>query len=142
MKKNNFNFKNTFRVRYSEVDAQGIVFNAHYFTYFDCAITEYYRIIKFDYINDVKKTKKDFHVIKTITDFKKPILFDQVIDCAVRVSKIGVTSLTYELALYPNRKNDLLAFCTTIQVYTDQTINKSTPLSNNLIKKFKKFEKL
>ena len=68
-------------------------------------------------------------------------LFDQVIDCAVRVSKIGVTSLTYELALYPNRKNDLLAFCTTIQVYTDQIINRSTPLSNNLIKKIKKFEK-
>ena len=46
MKKKDFCFTHTFRVRYAEVDAQGIVFNAHYLTYFDCAITEYYRKLK------------------------------------------------------------------------------------------------
>ena len=43
-KKQSYNFFYNFRIRYSEVDAQGIVFNAHYLTYFDCAITEYFRI--------------------------------------------------------------------------------------------------
>ena len=39
--------KNTFthslRVRYAEVDSQGIVFNANYLNYLDVAITEYFR---------------------------------------------------------------------------------------------------
>ena len=46
MKKTNFFFTHVLRIRYAEVDAQGIVFNSHYLTYFDCAITEYYRKIK------------------------------------------------------------------------------------------------
>ena len=77
MKKEDFCFTHTFRVRYAEVDAQGIVFNAHYLTYFDCAITEYYRKLKYNYASEVIRSNKDFHVIKTIIDYKKPILFDQ-----------------------------------------------------------------
>ncbi|MDC0651883.1 YbgC/FadM family acyl-CoA thioesterase, partial [Alphaproteobacteria bacterium] len=84
MKKSNFYFTYSFRVRYAEVDAQGIVFNAHYLTYFDCAITEYYRTIKYNYINDVKKNNKDFHVIKTNINYKKPLLFDQLIDVCTK----------------------------------------------------------
>jgi hypothetical protein len=38
-------FTMALRVRWAEVDQQGIVFNAHYLTYFDVAITEYWRAI-------------------------------------------------------------------------------------------------
>ena len=60
MNRVSFKFFYTLRVRYAEVDAQGIVFNAHYLTYFDCAITEYYRAIKYSYYTEVKKSKKRF----------------------------------------------------------------------------------
>ena len=142
MKKSNFSFTHVLRIRYAEVDAQGIVFNSHYLTYFDCAITEYYRKIKYNYILDVKKKKKDFHVIKTTIDYKKPILFDQLIDICIKVSKIGRTSLIYDIAIYPNKKKELLAYGQIIQVYTDQVTNKSTELSKNLIRKIKVFEKI
>ena len=36
------------RVRWAEIDMQRIVFNAHYLTYYDTAITEYFRAIAFD----------------------------------------------------------------------------------------------
>ncbi len=88
MKRNIFNFLYEFRVRYAEVDAQGIVFNSHYLTYFDCAITEYYRRINYNYKDDVQRNKKDFHVIKTIIEYKQPLLFDQIIEAGIRVSKI------------------------------------------------------
>ena len=141
MNKELFKFFYEFRVRYAEVDAQGIVFNAHYLTYFDCAVTEYYRIIKYNYKEDVKRNRKDFHVIKTIIDYKEPLLFDQIIEAGIRVSRIGRSSLVYDIALYPKFKKKLLAFGQTIQVYTDQIKKKSTPLSRNLINKIKKFEK-
>ena len=140
MKRNLYNFFYTLRVRYAEVDAQGIVFNSHYLTYFDCAITEYYRKIKYNYISEVKKNKKDFHVIKTTIEYKKPISFDQIIDLGVKVSKIGNTSLTFDISIYSNRKNILLAEGNIIQVYTDQIKKCSTPLSKDFVKKVRKFE--
>ena len=48
MSREQFNFHYSFRIRYSEVDAQGIVFNAHYLTFFDTAMTEYLRHINYD----------------------------------------------------------------------------------------------
>ena len=142
MSRKNFHFNYTFRVRYAEVDAQGIVFNAHYLTYFDCAITEYYRKIGYSYMAEVKKNKKDFHVVKTVVDYKKPIKFDQIIDACTRVSNIGQTSLTFEIFLFENKKNIILGFGEIIQVYADQLKKKSTNLPANLIKKIKRFENI
>ena len=136
-----YNFFHTMRVRYAEVDAQGIVFNSHYLTYFDCAITEYYRKINYNYIDEVKKNKKDFHVVKTTIEFKKPIFFDQIIDIGIKVSRLGNTSITFEVSLFKNNKNSLLAKGNIIQVYTDQIKKSSTKLSNSFVGKIKKFEK-
>ena len=36
-------FSHTLRVRYAECDAQGIVFNANHFAYFDITLTELWR---------------------------------------------------------------------------------------------------
>tara|TARA_B100000212_G_C27000273_1_gene374665 strand:+ start:42 stop:467 length:426 start_codon:yes stop_codon:yes gene_type:complete len=140
MKRKIYKFFHTLRVRYAEVDAQGIVFNSHYLTYFDCAITEYYRQIKYNYISEVKKSKKDFHVIKTTIEYKKPIYFDQIIDLGVKISKIGNTSLTFDISIYSNRKNTLLAEGNIIQVYTDQIKKCSAPLSKSFVKKIRKYE--
>ena len=51
------------RVRYSEIDGQGVVFNAHYLTYFDTAITEYFRALGYDQYADAKATGIAFHVV-------------------------------------------------------------------------------
>ena len=142
MKKKDFKFIYPIRVRYAEVDAQGIVFNAHYLTYFDCTITEYFRKLKYDYAIEVKKNKKDFHVIKTIIDYKKPLLFDQLIDACLRTANIGFSSITYEIGLFENNRNKLLALGNIIQVYTDQNKMKPTQLPNNFIKKIKRFENI
>ena len=141
MSKSFFPFTYSLRVRYSEVDPQGIVFNAHYLTYFDCVITEYYRKIGYNYVKEVKRNKKDFHVIKTIIEYKKPITYDQVIDCSIKTLKIGNSSLTFSIGLFKNKKNILLASGQVIQVYTDQITKKSTELPFLLVNKIKRFEK-
>ena len=142
MKKTDFKFLYTFRVRYAEVDAQGIVFNAHYLTYFDCVITEYYRTLKYNYALEVKKYKKDFHVIKTILEYKKPLLFDQLIEAGIKTSKIGYSSIAFDIGLFESEKKKLLAIGKIIQVYTDQVNMQSTKLSKNFVNKIKKFENI
>ena len=137
-----FNFSYSFRIRYSEVDAQGIVFNAHYLTYFDCAITEYFRAIKYNYANEVKKKNEDFHVIKTTIDYKKPIIFDQIVDACIRIGHIGNTSLKFQISLFANKLNRALAYGEVIQVYADQKTNKAIPLPSHLVAKIRKFESI
>ena len=59
-----------------EIDGQGVVFNAHYLTYFDTTITEYFRALGYDQFADAKATGIDFHVVKSVIEYKAPVLFD------------------------------------------------------------------
>ena len=80
MAKLDFKFSWTFRVRYAEVDGQMIVFNAHYLTYYDTAITEYFRALPYDYMGQVKRTGEDYHTVRTLVEYKQPIAFDEDIE--------------------------------------------------------------
>ncbi len=141
MSRNEYNFYHTFRVRYAEVDAQGIVFNAHYLTYFDCAMTEYLRNLEYDYVLEVKKRNEDFHTVKTMVEYKKPILFDQVIDCCIKVLKIGNSSLHFALEIHPSGVDGILAYGEVVWVNADQNTNKASPLPKTLRSKIINFEK-
>ena len=49
MKRSEFRFLDRLRVRWAEIDAQKIVFNAHYLMYFDTAIAGYWRALALPY---------------------------------------------------------------------------------------------
>src|SRR4051812_24174408 len=89
MSRDQFWFFFPFRVRYSEIDGQGVVFNAHYLTYFDTSITEYFRALGYDQYADSRKTGIDFHVVKSLIEYKAPVLFDWELEVGVRVARIG-----------------------------------------------------
>ena len=95
MAKSDFSFAWPFRVRYAEVDGQRIVFNAHYLTYIDTAITEYFRALPYDYMGQVERTGEDYHLVRSLVEYRKPIHFDEDIEVHVRTSLIGRTSLTF-----------------------------------------------
>ena len=54
-----FRFFHPHRVRYVELDTQGIVFNAHYLTWYDEAVSDYIRATGWDYQAEVKATGAD-----------------------------------------------------------------------------------
>ena len=68
MARSDYSFFFPFRVRYAEVDGQMIVFNAHYLTYFDTAITEFFRVLPYDYQGQVERTGEDYHTVKTLVE--------------------------------------------------------------------------
>ena len=140
MSRDIFNFFYSFRVRYSEVDAQGIVFNAHYLTFFDTAMTEYMRHIKYDYVNEVKDKNEDFHTVKTLVEYKAPIYFDQIIDVCLRVKKIGTSSLTFHIEIHPSKEANILAIGEVVWVNANQLTHKAAALSSNLINKIEMLE--
>lgn len=90
-----------FRVRYSEIDGQQIVFNAHYLTWFDTALAEYFRHLGIVYgsaregVEDV-----DFHTVRNLIDYHAPVHFDEVIAVCARPGRMGRSSIAFEMAVF------------------------------------------
>lgn len=94
-------FATRFRVRYSEIDGQSIVFNAHYLTWYDTALAEYFRHLGIsidDLIHGDDPT--DFHTVRNLIDYHAPVRYDEVISVHVRPGRIGRSSVTFEMAIF------------------------------------------
>ena len=85
------------RVRWAEIDRQGIVFNGHYLTYFDLGITEYWRAIGCPYPDGLAAHGSDLYVKKAVLEYHASAEYDDEIDICVRVPRIGRSSIRFEL---------------------------------------------
>lgn len=95
-----FDYFHQLRVRFAEIDYQGIVFNAHYLTYFDAAITEFQRA-RGACVREFQKTYAlDFHLVKATVEYHRPIGVDALLDIGVRVGRIGNSSITWQPAIF------------------------------------------
>lgn len=135
-----FRFTHRFRVRYAEIDGQNIVFNAHYLTYYDTAITEYLRHIGHDYEKAKRETGNDFHLVRSVVEYKAPIRYDEEIDVAVRASRIGRSSLVFELAIFGVADGTLRATGENTWVNTNQTTHRTEPVSDAMIELIRSHE--
>jgi acyl-CoA thioester hydrolase len=81
------------RVRYSECDQQGVVFNAHYFAYFDDALTEVWRDVLVPY-TEMVGSGVDVVVAEARARFKAPARFDDEIELKWWVTRLGTTAMT------------------------------------------------
>lgn len=127
-----FGFFMPLRVRYSEIDAQGVVFNAHYLTWFDCALNEQLREIGFDYHAMVRELDLDFHLIKSTVEYLGPIHFDEIIEIGTRPARIGNSSLTWELGIFRQGEDQCLSRGEIIWVCAKVGTHKSHPLPAEL----------
>ena len=127
MSREQFWFFHPFRVRYPEIDGQGVVFNAHYLTYFDTSITEYFRALGYDQYAGSCRSGIDFHVVKSLIEYKAPVLFDWELDVGARVARIGNSSLVFEFAIFSKGSADALVTGEIVWVYTSQQTHR--PLS-------------
>jgi acyl-CoA thioester hydrolase len=124
MPREQFRFFHRLRVRWAEVDRQGIVFNGHYLTYFDVAITEYWRTIGCPYPDGLLQQGCDTFVKKATLEYHAPAEFDDLLDIGVRVARIGRSSMRFLLEIH--RGDDALIDGEVIYVLADPTSRKPT----------------
>lgn len=86
-------FTHLLRVRYSECDAQKIVFNGKYAEFVDIAATEFTRAI-WGHYNDVLAMGVDSQVVNLNISWKAPSAFDDVLAIEVKAGRIGNSSYT------------------------------------------------
>ena len=106
------------RVRYGECDPSGVVFNAHYFAYFDLALTELWRAAAGGYAAMMEEGV-DLQVVEATARYKAPARFDDEIDVTIEVTNLGNTSMLTRYAIH--RDGTLLVEGEIAYVFVDAT---------------------
>ncbi|HXY91726.1 MAG TPA: thioesterase family protein [Acidimicrobiia bacterium] len=88
-------FVHHIRPRYAEVDAQGVVFNAHWLTYFDETQTRFFDSLGLR-PKEVFFTDFDVMVVKATLEWEGPAGFDDDVAIAVSVPRLGTASFDLE----------------------------------------------
>lgn len=127
------------RVRWAEVDMQGIVFNGHYLTYFDIAVTEYWRQLGMPYPQATADTGGELYTVKSVVEYASPARYDDELDLYIRCARIGRSSLTFELEIW--RGDEALVNGELVYVHADPQARKSAPLPPRLVEAIERFER-
>jgi acyl-CoA thioester hydrolase len=117
------------RVRYGECDQQGVVFNAHYFAYFDHVLTEVWRDVVMPY-DQMVDTGVDLVVAHAQAAFKAPARFEDELDLVWRVTRLGNTAMTTRIDI--QRDGETLVEGEMVHVYIDTGTNSSRPIPDDI----------
>lgn len=90
-------FTHELRVRYSECDSQGIVFNANWFMYMDVAMNEFLRETIGGYQHLPQAMGVELVVAETGARFRGAARYDEVLVFATKVARIGNSSIRVEI---------------------------------------------
>ena len=85
-------FTHRLRVRYSECDQQGVVFNGHYLFYYDVALTELWRDRIGPY-GEMVARGVDVVVAEATIRYRAAARFDELLDISMAVKHLGTTSM-------------------------------------------------
>jgi YbgC/YbaW family acyl-CoA thioester hydrolase len=105
------------RVRWSELDMQGVVFNGHYLNYMDIAVGEWWRAMAMPYASAMATMGGEFFARKSGVDYLAPAHMDDVIDVCVRDGRLGNSSMVIEGALFVDGR--LIATSELLYVFAD-----------------------
>ena len=120
-------FRYYLRVRYSECDAQKVVYNSRYGDYVDLATTEFLRALGF--AESLINGDLDYQLVKQTIEWKAPARFDQVLELSISASRLGNTSFTLWTEFRAACDERILATAETIHVVVDAHSLAKQPLS-------------
>jgi acyl-CoA thioester hydrolase len=121
-------FRLLLRVRYSECDAQGIVFNARWAEYIDVAASEYTRAL-FGSV-DPAVTGCDWRLVKQTVEWRAPGRYDDVLDIQVRTRRVGTTSFTLGFEFRRSPGDEVLVTAETVYVMIEPSRGTKRPVTD------------
>lgn len=111
--------------RWIDNDSYGHVNNVTYYAYFDTVVNEHL----------IGKCGLDIHhgpamglVVETSCRFHRSLSFPQIVDAGLRVSRLGNTSVTYDIALFPAGGDEPAATGRFVHVWVDRATRQPTPV--------------
>jgi acyl-CoA thioester hydrolase len=130
----NSQFSHVIRVRFSEVDLQGRVFNAHWMSYFDDAYAELSESLGEELAAELLHSG----LVKTVIEWKGSAAYRDEVSIVVSVTRIGNSSFDLSFAASVNSE----PVCTATHTYVniDPSTGRSAPLSEALRQRLESHE--
>ena len=125
-RREDFRFINPLRVRWSEVDQQKVVFNAHYLTYFDIGITDYWRAMAIPYEASMPGLGGEPFVRKATVEFHASARLDDQLEVGLKCARIGTSSMGFVGGIF--RDEQLLISSELVYVFADPIAQVSVPV--------------
>ena len=136
-----FRHRMPLRVRWAEVDRQGVVFNAHYLLYADVCVTEYWRAIGMRYPEDFEPLGSDLYVRKATVDYRAAARYDDELEVCGRIAGIGNSSLRFSVEMFRRHEADApLVAVDLVYVHVDAASKAPRPVDEALRAKIRAFE--
>ena len=122
------------KVRYSDTDAQAIVFNGNYAVYFDDALTDLFDDL------DLGQAEMQAHGFEVVTanlniNFRATATLKDVLETRVRLGRVGTKSLTFELETSIAGTDTITADGSCVWVTVDHETFKAIPVPQALLDK-------
>lgn len=124
-------FRYLMRVRYSECDAQQVVFNARYADYVDLAVTEFWRALGLSY-TELLARELDNQLVSLALQWSSPARFDDVLAIAVETLRLGNTSFTLGFSFTDQQSGRAIAKAEAVYVLLDSRQWRKTPLPEDV----------
>lgn len=113
------------KVRFSDSDAQGIVFNGNYLTYFDDTLTDYFDALGISW-EDFNSRGYDMVLGRAEIDFRAAARIGDVLVTGAAVAEIGDSSVVFDLHTWNRDNGHTVARGREIQVMLDHTTFQKT----------------
>ena len=130
-----FKYSALTRVWFSDTDAQGVVYYGRYLPYFDHARTEYHR-----WLGSLAAEGTEFVMRASTAEYHAPARFDDLLECFVRVARLGRTSVTYEFAAVRLPDDELMVTGTQTIVLIDPLLRRPVAVPEDMRAPIRDFE--
>lgn len=105
--------------RVSDNDVFGHVNNAVYYSYFDTIINHYLAFYGGQDLNDKRSNSSIPYCVSSSCTFKSPLTYPQMINAGLSISKIGTSSIVYDLGIFKEGDNTASAIGNFVHVFVD-----------------------
>lgn len=120
-------YKETLATRWADNDIYGHVNNVAYYSFFDSVINRYLIANGLD----IHQGQVVGFMVASECRYLMPVAYPENVHIELRVTKLGSSSVTYELKLF-NHAHELAAEASMTHVFVDRRTNKSTPIPEGL----------
>jgi acyl-CoA thioester hydrolase len=117
----------TQKIRYSDCDPQGIVFNGNYGRYWDDAVTDWMDEAGFGGF-DLGGTVADIVAARMEIDFKAPATMGDVLETTVGVERLGTTSMTIGITSRRQSDGEVIVAGREVIVFIDPSSRQPIPI--------------
>jgi len=119
------------KIRFSDSDRQGIVFNVNYLVYWDDVLTDYMEAIGLPW-SELVANGDDMVLVRTEINYRKSAIVGDTVRTTIRVTGIGRTSVTFVYESTNAATGQVLVDGTRIQVVLNNASFEPTPVPEYL----------